>query len=136
MKRTIGGPITLLALLCANINAQVDSRTLDGKVLFGYQGWFNCEGDGAPENNWRSWARGAPSPETLTIDMYPDLTEFAPADLCAVPGMTIRGKQAYLYSAWNPKIVSAHFRWIERVRARRRPGAAIRDHSSAQTSVG
>ena len=38
-----------------------DAKTLDKKVLFGYQGWFNCAGDGAPENNWRSWARGAPA---------------------------------------------------------------------------
>jgi hypothetical protein len=45
--------------------------------------------------------------------MYPDLTEFDPADLCAVPGMTIRGKQAYLYSAWNPKVVDTHFRWMK-----------------------
>ena len=91
----------------------VDPATLDGKVLFGYQGWFNCAGDGAPENNWRSWARGAPAADTLTVDMYPDLREFGPPDLCAVPGFTIRGRQAYLYSAWNPKIVSAHFRWMK-----------------------
>ena len=25
----------------------VDASTLQGKVLLGYQGWFNCEGDGA-----------------------------------------------------------------------------------------
>ena len=55
----------------------VDPGTLEGKVLFGYQGWFNCAGDGSPENNWRSWSRGAPAADTLTIDMYPDLREFA-----------------------------------------------------------
>jgi hypothetical protein len=70
--------------------ADVDPATLDGKVLFGYQGWFNCAGDGAPENSWRSWARGTPSPETLTIDMYPDLREFDPAD--RLPGFTIAGR--------------------------------------------
>jgi hypothetical protein len=91
----------------------VDASTLDGKVLFGYQGWFNCAGDGAPENGWRSWARGVPSAETLTVDMYPDLSEFDRDELCAVPGMTIGGKQAYLSSAWNPKTVSRHFRWMK-----------------------
>jgi len=25
----------------------VDTRTLTGKGMTGYQGWFNCEGDGA-----------------------------------------------------------------------------------------
>ncbi len=82
-----------------------DPSTLDKKVLFGYQGWFNCAGDGAPENNWRSWARGVPAAETLTVDMYPDLSEFDRDELCAVPGMTIGGKPAYLFSAWNPKTV-------------------------------
>ena len=90
-----------------------DPSTLDKKVLFGYQGWFNCAGDGAPENNWRSWSRGVPAAETLTVDMYPDLSEFDRADLCAVPGMTIGGKQAYLSSAWNPKMVARHFRWMK-----------------------
>ena len=33
---------------------KVDPNTLQGKVLLGYQGWFNCAGDGAPENTWRS----------------------------------------------------------------------------------
>jgi len=91
---------------------KVDTATLDGKVLFGYQGWFNCGGDGAPENNWRSWARGVPAEGNLTIDMYPDLSEFDRKDLCEVPAMTIGGKPAYLYSAWNPKVVMRHFEWM------------------------
>jgi hypothetical protein len=99
------------ALACAA--AGPDPSTLEGKVLLGYQGWFNCAGDGAPQNNWRSWARGVPSAETLTVDMYPDLTDFAPADLCAVPGFTIRGRQAYLFSAWNPKVVNRQFQWMK-----------------------
>jgi hypothetical protein len=90
-----------------------DPSTLDRKVLLGYQGWFNCAGDGAPENNWRSWARGVPAPETLTVDMYPDLSELEPDELCPVPGMTIGGKPASLYSAWNRKTVVRHFRWMK-----------------------
>jgi hypothetical protein len=90
-----------------------DPSTLTGKVLLGYQGWFNCPGDGTPQNNWRSWARGEPSPASLTIDMYPDLSEFEPRDLCRVPGFTIGGQPAYLFSAWNPKIVQRHFRWMK-----------------------
>lgn len=90
-----------------------DPKTLDKKVLLGYQGWFNCAGDGAPENHWRSWARGVPSAETLTVDMYPDLSEFAKDELCEVPGMTIGGKPAFLYSAWNRKAVARHFRWMK-----------------------
>jgi len=85
---------------------RIDPSTLDGKVLFGYQGWFDCPA-------WSHWSRGAPRPETLVIDMYPDLRDFNPADLCAVPGFTIGGKPAYLFSARNPHIVLEHFRWMQ-----------------------
>lgn len=90
-----------------------DPSTLDGKVLLGYQGWFSCPGDGSPGNNWRSWARGIPSAATLTIDMYPDLGELEPDEKCAIPGMTIGGAPAYLYSAWNRKTVERHFLWMK-----------------------
>ena len=78
--RTFG----VIGLVVASIvlRAQaVDFTTLDGKVLLGYQGWFNCHGDGDPNRGWRSWARDTPSAKTLTVDMYPDLTEFSPSDL-------------------------------------------------------
>jgi hypothetical protein len=100
----------ILTVACAQA---VDFTSLEGKVLLGYQGWFNCAGDGDANRGWRSWARGAPSADTLTIDMYPDLSEFNPSDLCAVPGFTIRGRQAYLYSAMNPNVVGRHFLWMK-----------------------
>jgi hypothetical protein len=93
----------------------VDPSTLQGKVLLGYQGWFNCPGDGSPGNNWRTWARGqsAPAADTLTIDLYPDLSELDPDERCTVPGMTIGRRPAYLYSAWNKKTILRHFRWMK-----------------------
>lgn len=112
MKKAILAVCCVLA--AASVCAQnVDPSTLEGKVLLGYQGWFNCPGDGNPQPTWRSWARGEPSPQTLTIDMYPDLREFDPADLCAVPGFTIGKQPAYLFSAWNPKVVARHFQWMK-----------------------
>jgi hypothetical protein len=91
----------------------VDPSTLQAKVLIGYQGWFNCPTPGAPEQTWSHWSRGVPAPDTLAIDMYPDLREFASSELCAIPGMTIAGKPAYLFSSWSPQIVSSHFRWMK-----------------------
>lgn len=114
--KTMGAIILAAGLLlgaAASATDRVDASTLDGKVLLGYQGWFNCPGDGSPGNNWRSWSRGVPAADTLTIDLFPDLSELDPDERCTVPGMTIGGKPAYLYSAWNPKTVVRHFRWMK-----------------------
>ena len=51
-------------LASATAAQAVDFATMDGKVLLGYQGWFNCPGDGDANRGWRTWARGTPSAET------------------------------------------------------------------------
>lgn len=105
--------LLLLWLRFAAAAAVVDPTTLNGKVLFGYQGWFDCPTDGIEGSTWRSWFRGdKPGPANLTVDLYPDLREFDPADLCPVPGFTIGSKAAYLFSAKNPHIVQRHFEWM------------------------
>jgi hypothetical protein len=104
--------LTMAALLSqykAAGAADVDPSTLDNKVLLGYQGWFACPQDGT---NWSHWSRGVPAPETLSIDLYPDLRELDAEERCEIPGMTIGGKPAYLFSSRNPKTVSRHFRWM------------------------
>ena len=57
--------------------AQVDATTIHRKLLFGYQGWFGCPGDGSPLGAWEHWfRRGAPaSADTLRVDMWPDVSE-------------------------------------------------------------
>src|SRR5262245_54574985 len=56
----------------------VDPTTLDGKLMFGYQGWFGCPGDGSPLNTWEHWfRRGVPTAATLRVDMWPDVSELS-----------------------------------------------------------
>ena len=53
---------------------KVDASTLTGKVMCGYQGWFNCKGDGA-NLGWTHWAkkRTRPfAPGNVTVDLWPD----------------------------------------------------------------
>ena len=97
------------AALCAA--GAVDPNTLENKVLIGYQGWFTCPSDGS--QRWTHWSRGVPAAETLTVELYPDLSELDADERCEVPGMTIGGKPAYLFSSRNPKTVSRHFRWMK-----------------------
>jgi hypothetical protein len=86
-----------------------DPTTLEGKVLFGYQGWFDCNSSGT--GAFGHW--GNPSTPKMSVEMYPELGEIAPQDLCPAGKLTIAGKQAYLYSAKSAKVVDAHFRWME-----------------------
>src|SRR5690349_4053968 len=90
---------------------RVDSSTLDNKVLLGYQGWFTCPQDDS--KRWTHWSRGVPAPDTLTVDLYPDVRELDPDERCEIPGMTIGGKPAYLFSSRNRKTVDRHFRWMK-----------------------
>lgn len=92
----------------------VDRSTLIGKVLLGYQGWFRCPAGGGVETNWSHWNRGeAPTADSIAIDMYPDTREFEPGEACAVPGMTVGNRPAYIFTSANSKTVARHFRWMQ-----------------------
>jgi hypothetical protein len=45
--------------------------------------------------------------------LYPDVRELDPDERCEVPGMTIGGKPAYLFSSRNQKTVNRHFQWMK-----------------------
>jgi hypothetical protein len=66
----------------------VDATTLDGKVLCGYQGWFNTPGDGSGFS-FVHWGQGLERPGggRFTVDLWPDVSEYDPRDLCDVPGL-------------------------------------------------
>jgi hypothetical protein len=104
-------PLLLVCIPFLRATDVVDPSTLDHKVLIGYQGWFTCPSDGS--GRWTHWSRGVPTPETLTVELYPDLSELDPDERCEIPGMTISGKPAYLFSSRNRKTVSRHFRWMK-----------------------
>ena len=94
--------------------AAVDATTLDRKLLFGYQGWFGCPDDGSPLGAWEHWfRRGAPAgAATLSVDMWPDVSELAPDERCPTPFTLPDGRRAEVYSAYNPRTVDRHFRWM------------------------
>jgi autotransporter-associated beta strand protein len=93
----------------------VDAGTLKGKVMTGYQGWFNTPND-LRDGGWRHWVRNnTMTPENFTIDAWPDLTEYDPAALVrAGEVMTAGGEPAYLFSSASYPVVRQHFRWMRR----------------------
>jgi hypothetical protein len=94
--------------------ADVDATTLHHKVLCGYQGWFRCPNDAA-NGGWRHWSRdaGKLGPQTLSFEMWPDLSELDEDEKYPAPGFTFPdGKPASLFSSVHPKTVLRHFRWM------------------------
>lgn len=93
---------------------EIDPTTLRHKVLCGYQGWFRCPDDPAREG-WRHWSRDARKigPDSLTFEMWPDMTECEDDEKYPAPGFTYpTGKPAHLFSSANPKTVDRHFDWM------------------------
>jgi hypothetical protein len=113
---------TLLSLLLALFGSTdgfkgvspVDATSLKGRVMCGYQGWFRCPGD-ASGLGWVHWSRDSKriAPETLTFELWPDMTEYSRSERYAAPGFTYPdGRQAELYSADNARTVLRHFEWM------------------------
>src|SRR5208282_2064076 len=67
----------------------VDSTSLSGKLVCGYQGWYGAPGD-VDNLGWSHWSAQAFSltTSTLQIDPWPDLSEYTPAEQFPVSGFT------------------------------------------------
>ena len=106
--------LTLFALSPAAAEPErVDVSTLSGKLMVGYQGWFNAEGDGAGLG-WTHWTRDrrTPTPENIRVDLWPDLAEYGPDELFATGFTFADGKPAELFSSHRRETVGRHFRWM------------------------
>ena len=82
----------------------------------GYQGWFSCPTDGSsiPSGRWWHWFHENTTPDApnLTVDMWPDTSEFESAELVPT-NMTYSGaRPATLYSAFASSVVDRHFSWM------------------------
>src|ERR1700679_3775488 len=94
--------------------AGVDATTLDGKVLCGYQGWFNTPGDGT-NFGFGHWGDRLDQPGRgrFAVDMWPDTSEYDPGDLREVPGLKMPdGLPAKLYSGFRKGPTLVHFKWM------------------------
>jgi hypothetical protein len=100
---------------CDEPPAVVDASTLRHKIMCGYQGWFNCPGDGA-NLGWVHWSKTAQklTPGSVHVDYWPDMTEYTKEERYSAPGFTYPdGSQAELYSPRNEKTVLRHFEWMQ-----------------------
>jgi len=94
--------------------SRVDPSTLAGKVMCGYQGWFNAEGDGA-NRGYNHWARGGakPGPGRVTVDLWPDLREHGPDERFPTDFVHADGSRAEVFSSYRRPTVLRHFQWMQ-----------------------
>lgn len=107
--------------LTAQAQKSTLSNTLLGKVICGYQGWFNCYGDGSSVNMWRHWAGGGlhsenklPQRGYLTFEAYPDVSEYQKESLFAT-GFDPLGSEekSMLFSSNKSDVIDLHFAWMK-----------------------
>ena len=91
----------------------VDPTTLSGKVMCGYQGWFNAEGDGA-DRGWTHWTkrRGPFADGNAKIDLWPDVSELGAEERFATGFKHADGRVAEAFSSFQQPTVLRHFQWM------------------------
>ena len=91
----------------------ISTTTLSGKVLCGYQGWFNTPHDG-PSRGWVHWSNNSNQMTASDphVEMWPDQSEYDPADLTSTKILNADSSYAKLYSSLRQGVVRRHFRWM------------------------
>ena len=90
--------------------AEVDNASLDGKVMFGYQGWFNHPDDDAGLG-WVHWGNFY-EPINSTVDMYPDMREYGMNEKYDADLTFPNGRMAPIFSSYNRNTVVRHMKWV------------------------
>lgn len=93
----------------------VDTKTLTGKVMCGYQGWFGAPGDGSSRSDWRHWtkSRGPFADGNAKVDLWPDVSELAASDRIPTGFKMEDGSPAEVFSSFSKSTVLKHFQWMQ-----------------------
>ncbi|KAK1254024.1 hypothetical protein MKX08_008019 [Trichoderma sp. CBMAI-0020] len=119
MKATLSWLLYATAVSAASHNqhthhpraAAIDASTIQGKWLFGYQGWFRKPGAGV-NNHW-SADGNTPGPNNIEIDFIPDVSQY-PANCLFNTQLTLpNGQPAQLYDSSCAGVVDLHFKWMQ-----------------------
>ncbi len=95
--------------------SQPADRSVVGKIFCGYQGWFNCKGDGSPRDSWVHWGGDPPSPGNLTFEVYPDVTDYAASSLFQTGFSALAdGQPAKLFSSYTENVIDVHGSWLQK----------------------
>jgi glycoprotein endo-alpha-1,2-mannosidase len=106
-----------ILLFCNTLSAQNKHAekskfmSYKGLVMAGYQGWFNCEGDGA-NRGWTHYdKKGKFEDSSCTIDYWPEMDEYKVK--YKTPFNFPDGTPAYVFSSYDESTVDLHFKWMK-----------------------
>jgi len=90
----------------------IDNKTLKGKVMVGYQGWYRTPND-PYDRGWVHW--GDIPNGRFSVDQWPDTSAY-PIEMLDKAGdiKTQSGKTAYLFSSAWPHSTRLHFSWMRK----------------------
>ena len=102
-----------LQILAASwLSEGVDPSTLEGKVMCGYQGWYNTPSDGAGRGWYHYKRSGRFEPGYCSIDYWPDVGELESEEKYQTAFTLPDGQPAFVYSPFNSRTVRRHFKWM------------------------
>ncbi len=104
--------IALLAPYGGVSQRGVDTSTLTGKIVTGYQGWFNVPGDGSGRGWTHLGRRGVFAPGRCNIEIWPDVSELPPSDRFPTEFRLADGSVAEIFSSFRQATVDLHFKWM------------------------
>ncbi len=98
-----------------------EAQSVTGKVICGYQGWFNAYGDGSPVARWAHWSAGtyqsnagSPAPGAVKFEAYPAVDEYNTASLFQTNlANHADGSPARLFSSYKADVINKHFEWMQ-----------------------
>jgi len=95
----------------------VDTKTLTGKVMCGYQGWFGAPGDGHSQPEWRHWTN-IPVRSRMAMRRWisgPDVffSELDASQRIPTGFKMADGSPAQVFSSFGKPTVLKHFQWMQ-----------------------
>jgi hypothetical protein len=112
-------PFYHFATVCAPYRGPVvkgvDTSTLTGKVMCGYQGWFGAPNDGRSNRNWQHWTKssGPLADGNAKVDLWPDVSELDAGQRFATGFKLPDGRAAEVFSSFQKPTVLKHFQWMQ-----------------------
>jgi hypothetical protein len=117
MKNKAGLTVLFIILIWIQISAQNKHaeksmfKSYKGLVMAGYQGWFNCEGDGA-DRGWTHYNKNGKFEDgSCTIDFWPEMDEYKVK--YKTPFKFADGSPAFVFSSFDESTVDLHFKWMK-----------------------